>query len=95
MQEHADARLTDFGKEQCATLKGMGHHIENEAQLVVVSPLTRAIETAMLTIGQVRTRGGVHEAYLECMGEHSKLSLPLQRIVLFRTTDCPLWCNLS
>lgn len=53
-QEHLDARLTDVGKEQCATLKATNHGIEKEAELVVVSPLTRAIQTAMLTIDQVR-----------------------------------------
>ncbi|CAN0318761.1 unnamed protein product, partial [Ectocarpus fasciculatus] len=51
--EHLDARLTDLGKEQCATLKAANHGIEKEAELVVVSPLTRAIQTAMLTIDQV------------------------------------------
>ena len=53
-QEHLDARLTEFGKEQCASLKATSHGIDKEAQLVVVSPLTRAIQTAMLSIDQVR-----------------------------------------
>ncbi|CAN0442862.1 unnamed protein product, partial [Ectocarpus sp. 13 AM-2016] len=52
-QEHLDARLTDLGMEQCATLKAANHGIEKEAELVVVSPLTRAIQTAMLAIDQV------------------------------------------
>lgn len=55
IQEHLDARLTDLGKQQCATLKATNHGVEKEAELVVVSPLTRAIQTAMLTIDQART----------------------------------------
>lgn len=54
VQEHLDARLTDLGKQQCATLKATSHGVEKEAELVVVSPLTRAIQTAMLTIDQAR-----------------------------------------
>lgn len=53
-QEHLDARLTDLGKQQCATLKAKKHGVEKEAELVVVSPLTRAIQTAMLTIDKAR-----------------------------------------
>lgn len=53
IQEHLDARLTDFGKEQCSDLKATSHGVEKEAEVVVVSPLTRAIQTAMLTIDQV------------------------------------------
>ncbi|CAM9268494.1 unnamed protein product [Discosporangium mesarthrocarpum] len=51
--EHMDARLTDKGKDQCRNLKAVGHGIQKEAQLVVVSPLTRAIQTALLTLDQV------------------------------------------
>lgn len=54
VQEHLDARLTELGKQQCATLKATNHGVEKEAELVVVSPLTRAIQTAMLTIDQAR-----------------------------------------
>lgn len=54
LQEHLDARLTAFGTEQCASLKATKHGLEKEAQLVVVSPLTRAIQTAILSIDQVR-----------------------------------------
>lgn len=55
-QEHLDARLTDLGKQQCAKLKATKHDMEKEAELVVVSPLTRAIQTAMLTIDKVREK---------------------------------------
>lgn len=54
VQEHLDARLTDLGKQQCAILKATNHGVAKEAKLVVVSPLTRAIQTAMLTIDQAR-----------------------------------------
>lgn len=67
-EEHFDARLTDFGNEQCAALKATGHGIEKEAQLVVVSPLTRAIETAIRTVDQV---DGVPWIALECVRERS------------------------
>ncbi|CAM9465379.1 unnamed protein product [Ectocarpus fasciculatus] len=66
--EHLDARLTDLGKEQCATLKAANHGIEKEAELVVVSPLTRAIQTAMLAIDQVE---GVPWVALECVRERA------------------------
>ncbi|CAB1116470.1 unnamed protein product [Ectocarpus sp. CCAP 1310/34] len=66
--EHLDARLTDLGKQQCATLKATKHGVEKEAQLVVVSPLTRAIQTAMLTIDQVE---GVPWVALECVRERA------------------------
>eukprot|EP00904_Undaria_pinnatifida_P003935 jgi/Undpi1/13542/HiC_scaffold_8.g03201.m1 len=66
--EHLDARLTDFGIEQCASLKATKHGIEKEAQLVVVSPLTRAIQTAMLSIEQAE---GVPWVALECIRERS------------------------
>ncbi|CAM9387297.1 unnamed protein product [Ectocarpus sp. 6 AP-2014] len=66
--EHLDARLTDLGKEQCATLKAANHGIEKEAELVVVSPLTRAIETAMLAIDQVER---VPWVALECVRERA------------------------
>lgn len=35
-------------------MKATDHGIEKEAKLVVVSPLTRAIQTAMLSIDQAR-----------------------------------------
>ncbi|CAM9614982.1 unnamed protein product, partial [Ectocarpus sp. 4 AP-2014] len=66
--EHLDARLTDLGKEQCAALKAANHGIEKEAELVVVSPLTRAIQTAMLAIDQVE---GVPWVALECVRERA------------------------
>lgn len=54
-QEHSDARLTNTGKEQCAALKDSEPGIEKEAQLVIVSPLTRALQTATLTIEKVHS----------------------------------------
>eukprot|EP00752_Nemacystus_decipiens_P016046 g14345.t1 len=66
--EHLDARLTDLGQQQCATLKATNHGVEKEAELVVVSPLTRAIQTAMLTIDQVE---GVPWVALECVRERA------------------------
>lgn len=55
-QEYFDARLTKLDEDHCAILKATNHGIEKEAQLVVVSPLTRAIQTALLTIDQVHDR---------------------------------------
>lgn len=55
-QEHADARITDIGKKQCADLKAAKHAVLLEAKLVIVSPLTRAIQTALLSIEQVAWR---------------------------------------
>lgn len=81
-QEHFDARLTDFGNEQCAALKATGHGIEKEAQLVVVSPLTRAIETAIRTVDQVCIR--VHDSTRET----STWSEPHIYIYIYR-------CNLA
>ncbi|CAM9576038.1 unnamed protein product [Pylaiella littoralis] len=66
--EHLDARLTDKGKQQCAALKATNHGVEKEAELVVVSPLTRAIQTAVLTIDQVE---GVPWVALECTRERA------------------------
>ena len=40
-------------------MKATEHEVEKEAQLVVVSPLTRAIQTAMLSIDQARLADGL------------------------------------
>jgi broad specificity phosphatase PhoE len=56
--EYWDAHLTPLGKEQCATLKASirgdgvwGYHKPLNLDLVVVSPLTRCLQTAVLSLG--------------------------------------------
>ncbi|CAM9410424.1 unnamed protein product [Choristocarpus tenellus] len=67
-QEHLDARLTDVGIEQCKALRETIHGIREEAQLVVVSPLSRALQTALLTFDQVE---GIPWIALECVRERA------------------------
>lgn len=55
--ENIDARLTDLGKEQCRSLadtiqKGERPYLY-EAELVVTSPLTRCIQTTLLSLEPV------------------------------------------
>ncbi|CAM9156015.1 unnamed protein product [Ascophyllum nodosum] len=66
-EEYADARLTEVGKEQCAKLKADNPGLK-ETKLVVISPLSRAIQTALLSIEQVE---GVPWIALECARERS------------------------
>ena len=56
--EHWDARLTPKGEEQCAALKTSirgdgvwGYAKPLNLDLVVVSPLTRCLQTAVLSLG--------------------------------------------
>ena len=56
--EHWDARLTPKGEEQCAALKTSirgdgvwGYTKPLNLDLVVVSPLTRCLQTAVLSLG--------------------------------------------
>ncbi|CAM9146320.1 unnamed protein product [Chrysoparadoxa australica] len=65
-EEHLDARLTDFGKGQCAELAKESKKLAGEVQLVVVSPLSRAVETALLCLEQVP---GVPWIALDCLRE--------------------------
>jgi broad specificity phosphatase PhoE len=48
-----DARLTALGKQQCAQLQPLASKLYAEIELVVVSPMSRALETATLCFEQV------------------------------------------
>jgi Histidine phosphatase superfamily (branch 1) len=54
-QAHLDARLTALGKQQCAQLQPHASKLYAEIELVVVSPMSRALETATLCFEQVIT----------------------------------------
>jgi broad specificity phosphatase PhoE len=47
--KYIDARLSSHGEEQC--LKARNNSIINSVQIVLVSPLTRALQTAQLVFG--------------------------------------------
>lgn len=62
--EHWDARLTKVGEEQCAALKGAirgdgvwGYARPLNLDLVVVSPLTRCLQTAVQSLGDPEGKG--------------------------------------
>ena len=63
--EHWDARLTPKGEAQCAALKTSirgegvwGYSKPLNLDLVVVSPLTRCLQTAVLSLGDPAASGG-------------------------------------
>jgi len=63
-----DARLTEHGKRQCREAneaEKLNHHLKGH-QLVLVSPLTRCLETAELVVDKV---AGVPWVALECIRE--------------------------
>jgi len=66
-----DARLTDFGEEQCAELRPSVCKIAREIQLVLVSPCTRATQTALLSFQDLPADGSVKWIALECLREKS------------------------
>mmetsp|Transcript_203 Transcript_203/g.274 ORF Transcript_203/g.274 Transcript_203/m.274 type:complete len:253 (+) Transcript_203:129-887(+) len=64
-----DARLTEFGKEQCLRLKEEQAKVAGpDIQLVLVSPCTRATETALLAF-QEHISSDVPWLALECLRE--------------------------
>mmetsp|Transcript_23820 Transcript_23820/g.43031 ORF Transcript_23820/g.43031 Transcript_23820/m.43031 type:complete len:237 (-) Transcript_23820:225-935(-) len=65
-----DARLTDFGKQQCETLKDDASSIGPQVELVLTSPCTRATETALLSF-QDHVPDVVKWYALECLREKS------------------------
>eukprot|EP00611_Tribonema_gayanum_P032528 TRINITY_DN977_c0_g1_i1.p1 TRINITY_DN977_c0_g1~~TRINITY_DN977_c0_g1_i1.p1 ORF type:complete len:232 (+),score=37.55 TRINITY_DN977_c0_g1_i1:627-1322(+) len=64
-----DARLTDLGREQCRALQGRVVSNSEEVQLMVVSPMSRAIDTAMIAFEKVPSH--VPWIALECIRERS------------------------
>lgn len=64
-----DARLTEFGVSQCIELATAANLLKDEVQLVIVSPLTRAIETALLGFASVKDT--VPWISLACLRERS------------------------
>ena len=64
--QNLDARLTDYGKEQCRALASriqqaddpVLEHLASDLQLVVTSPLTRTMQTALLSLEPVLQRQG-------------------------------------
>ncbi|CAN0410603.1 unnamed protein product, partial [Phaeothamnion confervicola] len=67
-QKYTDARLTTIGKEQCAKLRPEAAALASDIELVVVSPLTRAIETAQLGL---KTPSHVPWVALDCIRERA------------------------
>jgi len=70
-----DARLTEFGKEQCAALRNSSvcRQIAPEIQLVLVSPCSRATQTALLAFRDLvpMDDGSVKWIALESLREKS------------------------
>lgn len=64
-----DARLTDFGFEQCAALRPSVQKIAQSVELVLVSPCTRATQTALHCFQDVPADGSVKWIALECLRE--------------------------
>lgn len=62
-----DARLTEFGKEQCLQLK-QTQKVGSDVELVLVSPCSRATETAILSF-QEDISSDVPWLALECLRE--------------------------
>jgi broad specificity phosphatase PhoE len=54
-----DARLTPTGEEQCCRLRNEIHDMPHklDLELVVVSPLTRTLQTAELSLGRADAPG--------------------------------------
>ena len=52
--------MTEFGREQCRALRPAAAAVANDVELVVVSPLSRAIETALISFQDVRKRMRKH-----------------------------------
>lgn len=46
LEEHADAQLTSLGIQQCITLSAESHDAVKRADVVIVSPMRRTLETA-------------------------------------------------
>jgi len=68
---HHDARLTGFGEQQCEILARTPAAIEAQtsASLVVTSPLTRCVQTALLSFPDIAKRSDVPCVALECIRE--------------------------
>jgi len=68
-----DAALTDLGKQQCDALASQ-HGVTASAELLVVSPLTRTLQTATLSfptlVGSARIPWLAHECVREQTGFH-------------------------
>jgi broad specificity phosphatase PhoE len=66
-----DARLTGFGEQQCEALSRTPAAIEAQrsASLVVTSPLTRCVQTALLSFPDIARREEVPFVALECIRE--------------------------
>ena len=55
--ELIDAPLTDVGRAQAETLQAITRRVEQDIEVVIVSPLTRAIQTALIGFSTLAERG--------------------------------------
>jgi len=51
-----DPPLTEYGREQATKLNRLTEHIQQTAELIVTSPLTRAVQTAIIGFQTLRAR---------------------------------------
>jgi broad specificity phosphatase PhoE len=79
-----DARLTDFGKEQCAALSSKAPTLVSQDAVVVCSPLTRCIQTSLHSFPHLE-RFMAHE----CLRETVNYACDRRRVISEIQADHP------
>lgn len=69
-EEWADARLTERGREQARVVRREFESSGDSVDVVIVSPLSRALETAMIVFGDASVPLECHSTVRECCGQN-------------------------
>ena len=77
--ELVDAPLTDVGRAQAETLQAITRRVEQDIEVVIVSPLTRAIQTALIGFSTLAERGDFPFIAMEECRERFGKNLPDKR----------------